>query len=159
MGLPRSLVDNDPFMPVPARAGPRRTVSIEAAAGLAHRTMRIELACARALLDAIEIVLNAPSTARSRSDVVAQIADQLSRVALTIRRWQDGQRDDEFPEATSDESSERACCTSDVDSTAARDEDEPKTVSWLRYEPVTVRIEERPPSVALPSGTKEEASQ
>jgi hypothetical protein len=72
-------------------------VSIEAAAGLAHRTMRIELACARALLDAIEIIFNAPSTARSRSDVVAQIADQLSRVAITIRWWQDPQRDDEFP--------------------------------------------------------------
>ena len=146
-------------MPVPARAGHRRTVSIEAAAGLAHRTMRIELACARALLDAIEIIFNAPSTARSRSDVVAQIADQLSRVAITIRWWQDPQRDDEFPEATSDESSERACCISDVDSTAARHKNEPKTASWPRYEPVTVRIEERPPSLALPSDQKEDDSQ
>jgi len=146
-------------MPVPARAGPPRIVSIEAAAGLAHRTMRIELACARALLDAIEIVLDTPSAARSRSDVVAQIADQLSRVAITIQRWQDEQCDDEFPEATSDESSERACCDSGVDGTPNRIEDEPKAVSWLRYEPVTVRIEERPPSLALPNDKKEDDSQ
>jgi hypothetical protein len=146
-------------MPVPARAGPRRTVSIDAHAGLAHRTMRIELACARALLDAIEMVLSAPSTARSRSDVVAQIADQLSRVAITIQRWQDEQRDDEFREATSDESSDRACCPSGVDDTARRVENEPKTDSWLRYEPVTVRIQERAPSLALPSDRKKDDSQ
>jgi hypothetical protein len=146
-------------MPLPALAGPRTTVSIEAAPGIAHRTMRIELACARALLDAIEIILNVPSSARSRSDVVAQIADQLSRVAIIIQQWQDGPHDDEFPEATSEESSERACCMSGVNDTATRNENEPKTASWLRSEPVTVRIQQRAPSLASASDKSEDDSQ
>jgi hypothetical protein len=45
--------------------------------------MRTELACARALSDALEIILDA-----DRGDVIVQLADQLVRVASTMRQWE-----------------------------------------------------------------------
>lgn len=55
-------------------------------AGLAQRTVRTELACARALLDELETVLDAQNEEQTRSDVVLQVADQLARVASTLKQ-------------------------------------------------------------------------
>jgi hypothetical protein len=61
--------------------------SLGAEAPLEPRAVRAELACARALLDELENVLMAHNEQRTRCNVVDQVADQLDRVANTIRRW------------------------------------------------------------------------
>jgi hypothetical protein len=62
-------------------------VSLVGKARLAQRTPRTELACARALLDALEAVLDAEHEEQTRCDVAAQVADQLARVANTLKQW------------------------------------------------------------------------
>ena len=56
---------------------------------VAQRPARTELACARALLDALEALLDAEHEDRTRCDVVVQVADQLARVASTLRLWKE----------------------------------------------------------------------
>ncbi|MGA7119171.1 MAG: hypothetical protein WBY94_03690 [Polyangiaceae bacterium] len=51
------------------------------------RAVSTELACARALLDALETLLRAEAVEPSRCDVVVQLADQLARVATTMKEW------------------------------------------------------------------------
>ncbi len=58
------------------------------AARPAPRTVSTELACARALLDALEAVLDAESEERIAFDVVVQVADQLARLAGSMKRWE-----------------------------------------------------------------------
>jgi len=45
------------------------------------------LACARALLDELETVLDDPDDERTRSDVVIQVAEQLARLANMMNQW------------------------------------------------------------------------
>jgi hypothetical protein len=54
------------------------------------RAVRAELACAKTLLDELETVLEAHDEERTRCDVVAQLADQLDRLANTMREWTAG---------------------------------------------------------------------
>jgi hypothetical protein len=49
---------------------------------------RTELACARALLDALEALLDAEHEEEStQCDVVVQVADQLARAATIMKQW------------------------------------------------------------------------
>lgn len=52
---------------------------------LALRALRTELACARALLDALETLLDRENEERTRGDVVVQVADYLASVASTLK--------------------------------------------------------------------------
>jgi hypothetical protein len=61
--------------------------NLEGEAPLKPRAVRAELACARALLDELATVLEARNEERARYDMANQVADQLERVADTIRRW------------------------------------------------------------------------
>ncbi|HXN30608.1 MAG TPA: hypothetical protein VN894_02055 [Polyangiaceae bacterium] len=54
---------------------------------LGPRAVSTEVACARALLDALETLLRAEDVEANRYDVIVQVADQLARVATTIRQW------------------------------------------------------------------------
>ncbi len=54
---------------------------------LGPRAVSTEVACARALLDALETLLLAENIEPNRCDVIVQIADQLARVATTMRQW------------------------------------------------------------------------
>jgi hypothetical protein len=63
------------------------TPNPERRARLALSTVRTELACARALLDELETVLHAESEERTRDDVFIQVADQLARMANTMKQW------------------------------------------------------------------------
>ncbi|MGA7119358.1 MAG: hypothetical protein WBY94_04630 [Polyangiaceae bacterium] len=58
-----------------------------AGTGLPPRTVSTELACARALLDALESILRSGEFEPTRCDVVVQVADQLARVATTMKEW------------------------------------------------------------------------
>jgi len=49
------------------------------------RDVRVEVACARTLLDELEAVLDGKDDGRARHEVVAQVADQLTRIALAIQ--------------------------------------------------------------------------
>lgn len=51
--------------------------------------VRTELACTRALLDELETVLDAGREGRTVGDVLVQVADQLVRMASTMKEWQD----------------------------------------------------------------------
>ncbi len=51
------------------------------------RAVSTELACARALLDALEALLRSEEVEPTRCDVVVQLADQLTRVATTMKEW------------------------------------------------------------------------
>jgi hypothetical protein len=62
-------------------------VSLVGTPRTAQRALRTELACARALLDALEAVLDAETREQVRADVVVQMADQLARMANAIKRW------------------------------------------------------------------------
>jgi hypothetical protein len=57
------------------------------AARLAQRSLRTDVACARALLDALEAVLDAENDERTRRDVIVQMAGQLTRVAGRMEAW------------------------------------------------------------------------
>jgi hypothetical protein len=70
-----------------------------------HRALRIELACARALLDALEAVLDAEIEARTQCGVVLQIADQFARVANTMRHWKTERSESGVSEPRHDDSS------------------------------------------------------
>jgi hypothetical protein len=47
----------------------------------------VELACARALLDELETVLEREHQEQARSDVMVQVAEQLERTAATMKQW------------------------------------------------------------------------
>jgi hypothetical protein len=51
------------------------------------RGVMTEVACARALLDELETVLDADHEGHAGCDVVAQVADQLTRLASTMKHW------------------------------------------------------------------------
>ncbi|MDP9002956.1 MAG: hypothetical protein M3O46_22930 [Myxococcota bacterium] len=51
-----------------------------------HRIARTEVACARALLDQLETMLDTQNEEQTRCDVVLQVADQLARVASTMKQ-------------------------------------------------------------------------
>jgi hypothetical protein len=53
----------------------------------AQRALRTELACARALLDALEAVLDAESEEQTQCGVALQMAEQFVRVANTMSQW------------------------------------------------------------------------
>jgi hypothetical protein len=72
------------------------TMNLEGRARLAPRAVRTELACARALLDELETVLDAESEERTRGDVVIQVADQLTRMASTMKQWKDSEAAEGF---------------------------------------------------------------
>jgi hypothetical protein len=55
----------------------------------AQRALRTELACARALLDALETALDAETEERTKCGVALQIAEQFVRVANTMTLWGD----------------------------------------------------------------------
>ncbi len=59
-------------------------MSLAGARRAAQRALRTELACARALLDELEAVLDAENEERTQNCVVIQMADQFARVAHTM---------------------------------------------------------------------------
>ncbi|HXN34318.1 MAG TPA: hypothetical protein VN894_20795 [Polyangiaceae bacterium] len=65
----------------------RPSEALNAGRGLPPRAVSTELACARALLDALEALLRSGDAEPTRCDVVVQLADQLARVATTMKEW------------------------------------------------------------------------
>jgi hypothetical protein len=63
------------------------------------RAVRAELACARTLLDELVTVLEARHDERMRCDMVEQVAEQLDRVADTMRSWATAQDHRDVPES------------------------------------------------------------
>ena len=61
-----------------------------ASAKCVPRSLRVELACARTLLDALENVLEREIPDEARRDVVAQAAEELARAATAIQQWASG---------------------------------------------------------------------
>ena len=61
------------------------TVNVDGRSRRTACTVRTELACARALLDELETVLDMRSEEQTQRDVVLQVADQLARVASTLK--------------------------------------------------------------------------
>jgi hypothetical protein len=59
---------------------------VDAVARHVPRRLRTELACARALLDALETLFAVEREDLARLDVVVQLADQLARLASTIKQ-------------------------------------------------------------------------
>jgi hypothetical protein len=45
------------------------------------------VACARALLDELEVALDSETDDRTRGDVVVHIADQLASLSKTMKQW------------------------------------------------------------------------
>lgn len=62
-------------------------MAVTGKSSVAQRTRRTEVACARALLDELEVALDAETDARTQGDVVVQIADQLACLAKTMKQW------------------------------------------------------------------------
>jgi hypothetical protein len=60
-------------------------VNVAGKSDLTRRIRRIELACARALLDELEAALDAKTDDRTPGDFVVQSADQLARLATTMK--------------------------------------------------------------------------
>ena len=58
----------------------------------APREVLTALACARALLDELETVVDAGSDERTRADLVNQVAEYLRQLASTMTRWQTGDK-------------------------------------------------------------------
>lgn len=54
---------------------------------LSPLTVRTELACARALLDELEAQLASGNANGGSRDLASQAADELMRVARTMKRW------------------------------------------------------------------------
>jgi hypothetical protein len=65
----------------------RPSEALNAGTGLPPRAVSTGLACARALLDALETLLRSGDVEPTRCDVVVQVADQLARVATTMKEW------------------------------------------------------------------------
>ncbi len=79
-----------------AREGLAREAScLAGTVRLAQRGLRTDVACARALLDALEAVLDADSDERTQRDVIVQMAGQLTRVASRMEAWNAGRAEDE----------------------------------------------------------------
>lgn len=64
----------------------RGPVTVAGKTRVTQRTPRLELACARALLDALEALLDADEE-DVRRDVVVQVAHQLARAADVMKQW------------------------------------------------------------------------
>jgi hypothetical protein len=77
----------------------RENANDDADADLGARTLRGELACARTLLDELVTVLEARNDERTRCDVVEQVAEQLDRVAETMRSWAKARDRRDVPES------------------------------------------------------------
>ena len=77
-----------------ARSSKRRhdTVDDNESQRRAPREVLTALACARALLDELETVVDAGSDERTRLDVVSQVAEYLRQLASTMTRWQTGDK-------------------------------------------------------------------
>jgi hypothetical protein len=67
-----------------------RIEGLERKASILPREVWTEIACARALLDELETVLDAAHGEQTRCVFVTQIADQLTRVANTMKEWEAG---------------------------------------------------------------------
>jgi hypothetical protein len=63
------------------------TANLEESPRRAPRSLLTALACARALLDQLETVIDGANDERTR-DVVIQVAEHLARLASTITQWQ-----------------------------------------------------------------------
>jgi hypothetical protein len=50
-------------------------------------SLELELSCARALLDALETVLDREHPERAPRDVIIQVAEQLARTAIALKQW------------------------------------------------------------------------
>ena len=77
----------------------RENADHDADAYLEPRAVRAELACARTLLDELVTVLESHHDERTRCDVVAQVAEQLDRVADSMRLWATGRDHRHVPES------------------------------------------------------------
>jgi hypothetical protein len=73
----------------------RETGCLAGPARLAQRGLRTDVACARALLDALEAVLDAESDEGTQRDVIVQMAGQLTRVASRMEAWKAVRAQDE----------------------------------------------------------------
>ena len=51
------------------------------------RSLRVAVACARALLDELDTELGEPGEDQTTRDVIAQVADERERVAKAMKRW------------------------------------------------------------------------
>jgi predicted component of type VI protein secretion system len=86
IGAPREYHDQ----PSGERRRPRtslRAVGPDPIARRAPSHVLTALACARALLDELETVLDARDDERTQSDVVIQVAEDLSRLANLMKQW------------------------------------------------------------------------
>ncbi len=62
-------------------------MTLESRDPLSARAVRTELACARALLDELEARFAAGNVSAGSRDLAAQAADELARVARTMKGW------------------------------------------------------------------------
>ena len=69
-------------------ANPPRDEDFSVGPRPAPRMVSTELACARALLDALEVLIDAESEEGIAFDLVVQVADQLARLSGTMKRWE-----------------------------------------------------------------------
>jgi hypothetical protein len=81
--------DEDPARPSRHRHDPVDESELQRRA---PRDVLTALACARALLDELETLVDAGSDERTRSDLVNQVAEYLRQLASTMTRWQTGDK-------------------------------------------------------------------
>ncbi len=83
------MIQSVSFMTLDSKTKHREPVNREGKSCHTLLIVRTELACTRALLDELETVLDAGREERTVGDVLVQVADQLVRMASTMREWQD----------------------------------------------------------------------
>jgi hypothetical protein len=74
-------------------------MNVESHRPLSPLSVRTELACARALLDVLEARLASGNASEGTRDLATQAADELLRVARTMKRWAALTEADVVPEA------------------------------------------------------------
>ncbi len=62
-------------------------IKVEPTAAVSLRTLRVGMACARALLDEVEVLLSAGARDAPVREVVLQTAEELAAIAAALRSW------------------------------------------------------------------------